>query len=73
MTLDREMQTYERNRGRLLVSDPGRFVVISGEELLGTYATCREAAAAGYKEVGLGPFLIKQVLEEEPTHFAVLR
>jgi hypothetical protein len=40
---------------------PGSFVVVKGEELVGTFSTLDEALAAGAHRFGLQPFLVRQL------------
>jgi hypothetical protein len=47
----------------------GQFVVIRGDELVGVERTYGEALELGYRACGLGPWLLKQVLAEEPAHW----
>jgi len=59
--LEQELKTYDQNRSRLLVESEGRFVVISGEQILGTWDTYEDALQAGYNQCGLNPFLVKRI------------
>lgn len=67
MILERELKFYESKKAEWLQRCPGLFVVIKGEELLGTFRTFDEAFEAGLEKWGNQPFLIKQVEETEPT------
>lgn len=67
MALEQEMATYERERA-LLLAHEGRFVVIRGSEVLGTYDTYEDALRDGYRRVGLAPFLVKQIEAVETVH-----
>lgn len=66
--LELEMATYEKHRGELLACE-GQFVVIKGEEILGTYATYEDALKVGYDKAGLHPFLVKRIQSIEPINF----
>jgi len=66
--LDLEMQTYRNHKDALLTSSEGKFVLIHGASILGTFATKMDAVAAGHQRVGPGPFLVKKV--ERGKHWA---
>jgi len=42
----------------------GTYVLFAGSRMLGNFKTYREALHAGYAEVGLDPFLVKQICRE---------
>ncbi|WP_147328165.1 MULTISPECIES: hypothetical protein [unclassified Duganella] len=67
-TLQKELQVFARNLGALL-ADEGKFAVISGETILGTYDSFEEAIKAGYVNFALTPFLVKQILPVEEVVF----
>ena len=68
MALEREMETYRRELPRLLAEE-GKFVLISGTDVLGIFADEEDALEAGYRRVGFAtPFLIKQIREKEPVY-----
>jgi hypothetical protein len=46
----------------------GQFVLIKGNDILGFYPRYDEALAAGYDQIGDGPFLVKQILLHEPVY-----
>lgn len=61
--LSKELKTYEVNLGSLLGSHEGKFVLIYGEKVLGTFDSQMDAITRGYRELGNVPFLVKQVLK----------
>ncbi len=61
--LTEELKTYEANLDSLLGSHDGKFVLIHGEKVLGTFDSQMDAIAWGYRELGNVPFLVKQVLK----------
>jgi len=65
--LDLELKTYEKNKQNLLKSDRGKFVLIEGNLIIGTYDTYDDAIKIGIDKFGSKPFLVKQILEVEPT------
>lgn len=63
--LSKELETYERHRQDLLGSAEGRFVLIHGDEVIGTYESKTDAIDEGYRRLGNVPFLVKQVASVE--------
>jgi len=61
MALERELQTY-KNRLTELLAHEGKFVLIRGDEVAGTWDTYEDALRAGYDKFGLNPFLVKRIL-----------
>lgn len=68
MVLEQERNTFESNRKELL-RDKGKYVLIHGDNVIGTFDTYEDALKTGYMQVGLEPFLVKQILEKEPVVF----
>ena len=68
--LANELETYEKNLESLLAAHEGKFVLIHGNEVLGTFDSQSDAIAWGYRELGNVPFLVKQVVKvETPLSF----
>jgi len=67
-TLQKELQVFAQNLATLLQNE-GRYVVISGDTILGTYESFEEAVKAGYGNFALTPFLVKQILPVEEVVF----
>lgn len=65
--LREEIAFFEANKPRLLADHREKFVLIKGSELAGTFDTAERAYVAGLERFGNVPFLIKQVLEDEPA------
>lgn len=59
--LARELETYEAHKADLLWNAMGRWVLIKGDRVLGTYDSQLEALRAGYQRLGHVLFLVKQV------------
>ncbi len=55
-----EAGTYRVLLSQLLAHE-GKFVLITGERLLGTFDTYADALEIGYRECGLSPFLVKKI------------
>lgn len=61
MELDEELKFFKSQYKELLKHYENQFVLISGEELLGSFTTESEAYEAGLEKVGNKPFLVKTV------------
>ncbi len=59
--LDREIAAYENMRDILEREHHSKWVVIYGEEIVGTYDDFQDAAADATLRYGRGPYLIRQV------------
>ena len=44
-------------------------MLIQGERIVDTYSSYDDALKSGYKEFGLEPFLVKQILAIEPVFY----
>jgi len=65
-----ELEIFDAHRTELLAAAAGKFALVHGSEIAGTFEAERDAIAAGYRRYGNVPFLVKQVLaEESPEHF----
>ncbi len=69
MTLERELATFQANLPNLLGTAAGKFVLIHGGNIVGTWDTWGEALNAGYERFDLGPFLVKQIVADEQPLF----
>jgi hypothetical protein len=67
MALERELATYEAKLEELLAQE-GKYVVIHGETVVGTWDTYEAALAAAYERCGLEPFLVKQIAWADTVH-----
>ena len=68
--LKSELETYERRRETLLVQAEGKWVLIRGDQVVGTFDTNMDAVADGYRRFGNVPFMVKQILRvETPENF----
>ncbi len=63
--LDAELRTYESRRADLLRAAEGKYVLVHGDEVVGTYDTQMAAISAGYERFGNVPFLVKEIEEIE--------
>lgn len=69
MHLNKELQTFARNKARLLIEKKGRFVLIKNEKVISDFENYDEALTDGYRKFGNTEFLIKQVVENEVANF----
>lgn len=63
--LKRELRTYKAHKARLLRDAVGKYVLIKGGRVVGTFDTEMDAVHQGYERFGNVPFLVKQVVEVE--------
>ncbi len=68
MALEKELETLKRELPNLL-ADEGKYVVVSGDQILGTYAAYEDALMVGYDKCGLKPFLVKKIQSVEQVQF----
>jgi hypothetical protein len=71
MALEKELATYQANL-QVLKQHEGKFVLIHGDQVIDTFTSYDDALKEGYKQFGLKPFLVKQILTIEPI-FAFTR
>lgn len=65
-----ELKTFADNLPSLLSHD-GKFVVIKGSEILGTYDSYGDALTAGYTKYGAGtPFLVQKIAPVQTVAFS---
>lgn len=67
MVLETEVKFYNSQKKNWLHHYEGKFALIKGKKLLGTYTTWQEAFNDGVQKLGNVPFLIKQVQEKDET------
>lgn len=65
--LKTELETYEQNKISLLGKE-GKYVLIQGKDVAGTWDTYEDALQAGYQKFGIQPFLVKQIQGIERVH-----
>lgn len=62
--LQEELETYARLEEELKKSAPGKFVVIKGSEIVGTFDTLELALTEATRRFGLEPYLVRQIGEQ---------
>jgi hypothetical protein len=70
LELKRELETYYRQLPRLLQGHEGQFVLIHGDTVDSFWPTEDAGYEAGCDRFGVDPFLVKQVLRDEPIFFS---
>ncbi len=68
MTLEQELATYRAKLPELAPHE-GKYVLIHGQDVIGTFATYEDALRQGYREFGLERFMVKQVQSTEQVLF----
>ena len=68
MALEKELETYKSKLPELKAHE-GKFVLIQGDKVVDTFASYEDALKEGYKQFGLIPFLVKQILAVEPVFY----
>lgn len=63
-----ELACFEQLKPGLLKTHLGQFALVKDKRLVGTFTTFEEAYEAGLAKFGNVPFLIKQILDQEPLH-----
>jgi hypothetical protein len=60
MALEKELETFKRELPNLLAQE-GKYVVVSGDDIVGVFAAYEDALTVGYEKCGLKPFLVKKI------------
>ena len=69
MALEKELETYRAKLSELTAQE-GKFVLIQGSAVFGTYTSYEDAIQEGYSKFGVTkPFLVKQIQAMEQAHF----
>jgi hypothetical protein len=67
VALEKELEYFRQHKNEWLVHYEGKFALVKGEELIGTFTKPEEAYEEGIKRFGREAFLIKPVLKDEPA------
>jgi hypothetical protein len=62
-----EITTFQNHLPQLLREQAGRFVLIKGADILGTFPDRSAALREGYRRFGVVPFLVRQIADPEPV------
>ena len=63
--LEQELEYYESIKETLLKHYKGKFALIKGQELIGTFDTDRQVYTEGVERFGSEEFLARPITEEE--------
>jgi len=66
--LEKELATYE-SLLPTLKADEGKYAVVEGDGLIGTFDSYEDALKVGYERCGLKPFLVKHIEANESVAF----
>jgi gag-polyprotein putative aspartyl protease len=70
--LEIEMRYFNDHRAELMREAAGKFALVKGDVLLGTFDSETAAIRHGYETLGNVPFLVKQITEVDiPLNFAL--
>ena len=68
MALEKELETYKLKLSELK-QEEGKFVLIQGDKVIGTFTSYEDAIKEGYRLFSLDPFLVKQIHAIEQVQF----
>jgi len=68
MALEKEIETFNRELPNLLAQE-GKFVVVSGDRMIGVYDSYEDALKIAYEKCGLKPFLVKKIQAVEQIQY----
>jgi hypothetical protein len=68
MPLDTELATFSKMKADLLRDHAGKFALIKGDQLIGSFDTAENAFSAGVERFGREPFLVRKVTEQEEVY-----
>jgi hypothetical protein len=67
MPLEQELKYFNTIRNDLIAKNhQGKFALVKGDRLVGTFDQPEMAYAEGVKQFGTEPFLVKEILQDEP-------
>jgi len=70
ITLQTELDVFERLRLSLLDRAPGKYALVKGSDLVDTFGSEAEAIREGYRRFGNEAFLVKHIVEADvPLNF----
>lgn len=70
LTLQTELDAFERLRMTLLDRSPGNYALVKGNTLVDTFSSEAAAIREGYRRFGNNPFLVKRiVVADVPMNF----
>ncbi len=67
MQLDIELKFFDQKRKELLAHHQGKFALIKEQALIDVFDSAEAAFVTGVQRFGNVPFLVKQILSEDPV------
>jgi hypothetical protein len=67
--LKTEIETFAKSKNSLLAESKGKFVLIKGQNIVGTFVSYEDALSEGYKQFGNKPFLVKEINPVEEINY----
>jgi len=68
--LQQELAAYKAHKTDLLATAEGKYALVRGDEISGTFESLDDALAEGYRKFGNVPFLVKQITAvDAPVNF----
>jgi hypothetical protein len=64
MPLEQELNYFQANKADLLAHHAGKFALVHGQALVGTYTSFNEAFEEGVKQFGTEPFLVQHISDQ---------
>ncbi len=61
MSLEKELQTFQKELPRLLIESPGKYALVKGDSVESVWATYEDAIQEGYNRFELEPFMVKRI------------
>ncbi len=66
--LKAELEHFDEIKDELLKTNNEQYALIKGRSLEGSFTMCSEAYEAGVTKFGTESFLVKQIVEQQPSH-----
>ena len=63
--LEKEKAYLRANLEQLSKANPGKYLLIKGETVVGAFETYEQGVSAGVQQFGAGPFLVRSVLHAD--------
>lgn len=65
--LEAELRLFEGRLAEWFIHHEGKYALVKGGEIAGFFDTAENAYGEGVRRWGIAPFLIRQVLSEDPV------
>ena len=65
--LEQERNFFSTHQAEWEKTYPGKFVLVKGDSLVGTFDDAESAVAEGARQFGTEPFLVRRVNDKEET------